>query len=562
MIQINIKATETEVTVTNKTDRLTSGNVNQIQCVFDLSEAFKGLVVRAVFNGKFSTVENGMCYAPELEEGRCRIGVYAYEVVDGKTSLRLSPIPCIEYVYQGTYDGDDVKADKPTPSELESHYALIKEMVDSGVLKGDKGDQGPSGPQGEQGLPGKDGKDGTDGVDGKSAYELAVAQGYQGSIDEWLESLKGIQARTILDVSNGIDFDSLEDGAYDIKGSFKLFNNTIPLNTGDILIKDEMALTIICSYGSYYIVDYNDDNYTIANSYLPTRIEVDEAIDEAQTKTEEAVDDRLSEIKNKFSNILEFKLITTEEEYNKTFSFSGRVEKHPNYNCQTRYAVLNSLLGAEDYPSNSYVELIMTGTDPEVDITKQMKIIGQAVDQKLSLESDNAISNKAVAGVLDNNKCKGFFYCATAKKMKEAYEKYCSPFVNSKPSPLKDDEYVIAIATTEWQNGSEDELAGIWLLGNKNRKEYISYAPEEINELIISLLQSIELLVGLVETKAFQSNLDDLQETVNKLIYELSEAWREKAERKDLEALQSKVDALEEKFNSIQNANEEVTQCD
>lgn len=383
---------------------------------------------------------------------------------------------------------------------------------------------------------------------------------YRMPLEQMTKAITDKQARQVLDVSNGIDFDSLKDGAYDIKGSFKLFNNTIPLNTGDILIKDEMALTIICSYGSYYIVDYNDDNYTIANSYVTTRIEVDEAIDEAQTKSEEAVNDRLSEIKNKFSNILEFKLITTEEEYNKTFSFSGRVEKHPNYNCQTRYAVLNSLLGAEDYPSNSYVELIMTGTDPEVDITKQMIIIGQAVDQKLSLESDNAISNKAVAGVLDNNKCKGFFYCATAKEMTEAYEKYCSPYANSKPSPLKDDEYVIAIATTEWHNGSEDELAGIWFLGNKNRKEYISYAPEEINELIISLLQSIELLAGLVETKAFQSNLDDLQETVNKLIYELSEAWREKAERKDLEALQSKVDALEEKFNSIQYANEEVTE--
>ena len=375
MIQINIKATETEVTVTNKTDRLTSGNVNQIQCVFDLSEAFKGLVVRAVFNGKFSTVENGMCYAPELEEGRCRIGVYAYEVVDGKTSLRLSPIPCIEYVYQGTYDSNDVKADKPTPSELESHYALIKEMVDSGVLKGDKGDQGPSGPQGEQGLPGKDGKDGTDGVDGKSAYELAVAQGYQGSIDEWLESLKGIQARTILDVSNGIDFDSLKDGAYDIKGSFKLFNNTIPLNTGDILIKDDTALTIICTLGSFYIKDYNEDRDTIANSYVPTKVEVDKAVENAQTKTEENFDKKLTAFEQKYSNILEFKLITTEEEFEKTFSFNPRTKK-PNFNCHTIYAVLNAFLGAEFYPSDRFIEIMMLDTNPEFDVLEQMEIIG------------------------------------------------------------------------------------------------------------------------------------------------------------------------------------------
>ena len=39
-----------------------------------------------------------------------------------------------------------------------------------------------------QGLPGKDGKDG---VNGKSAYQIAVDNGYIGTELEWLESLKG-----------------------------------------------------------------------------------------------------------------------------------------------------------------------------------------------------------------------------------------------------------------------------------------------------------------------------------------------------------------------------------
>lgn len=48
--------------------------------------------------------------------------------------------------------------------------------------KGDKGEQGPKGDRGPQGIQG---------VDGKSAYQLAVDNGYSGTITEWLANLKG-----------------------------------------------------------------------------------------------------------------------------------------------------------------------------------------------------------------------------------------------------------------------------------------------------------------------------------------------------------------------------------
>lgn len=44
------------------------------------------------------------------------------------------------------------------------------------------GKQGPQGIQGEQGIPGKD---------GRSAYEIAVANGYKGTEEQWLASLVG-----------------------------------------------------------------------------------------------------------------------------------------------------------------------------------------------------------------------------------------------------------------------------------------------------------------------------------------------------------------------------------
>lgn len=54
--------------------------------------------------------------------------------------------------------------------------------------QGIQGERGPAGPQGEQGEQGPAGQDG---APGKSAYEIAVEDGFSGNVYEWLESLKG-----------------------------------------------------------------------------------------------------------------------------------------------------------------------------------------------------------------------------------------------------------------------------------------------------------------------------------------------------------------------------------
>ena len=58
-------------------------------------------------------------------------------------------------------------------------------------LTGAKGDKGSDGLDGKDGLPGAKGADGLPGKDGKSAYQIAVAQGFAGSEADWLASLKG-----------------------------------------------------------------------------------------------------------------------------------------------------------------------------------------------------------------------------------------------------------------------------------------------------------------------------------------------------------------------------------
>lgn len=52
-------------------------------------------------------------------------------------------------------------------------------------LTGAKGDKGDNGADGQNGI------DGTNGSDGKSAYQIASDNGFEGSEQEWIESLKG-----------------------------------------------------------------------------------------------------------------------------------------------------------------------------------------------------------------------------------------------------------------------------------------------------------------------------------------------------------------------------------
>ncbi len=82
-----------------------------------------------------------------------------------------------------------------------SAYDLAKDDGFEGTLsqwlaslkgeKGETGNEGATGAKGEKGDTGATGAQGATGSDGKSAYEIAVKNGYKGSETEWLESLKG-----------------------------------------------------------------------------------------------------------------------------------------------------------------------------------------------------------------------------------------------------------------------------------------------------------------------------------------------------------------------------------
>jgi hypothetical protein len=100
-------------------------------------------------------------------------------------------------------DGNGLKGE-----DGKSAYEIAQENGFEGSeeewLESLKGPMGPAGPQGEKGEPFKYEdftpeqledlvKNIEDGVDGKSAFEIAKEHGFEGSEEEWLESLKGPQ---------------------------------------------------------------------------------------------------------------------------------------------------------------------------------------------------------------------------------------------------------------------------------------------------------------------------------------------------------------------------------
>lgn len=99
-------------------------------------------------------------------------------------------------------DGRDGKDGEAGAPGAQGAPGIAGEKGDPGVQgeKGDPGAPGEQGPKGDAGDPGKDGADGldgaagekgADGLNGKSAYELAVEQGFKGSLLAWLDHLKG-----------------------------------------------------------------------------------------------------------------------------------------------------------------------------------------------------------------------------------------------------------------------------------------------------------------------------------------------------------------------------------
>lgn len=111
----------------------------------------------------------------------------------------------------GTLKGDKGDKGEQGPQGIQGPKGDKGDTGEKGE-KGDKGDKGDKGEQGPQGPAGEKGADGVDGEPGKSAYEVALEEGFEGDKATWLESLKGKQGVGIASIVNYYRASSLSSG--------------------------------------------------------------------------------------------------------------------------------------------------------------------------------------------------------------------------------------------------------------------------------------------------------------------------------------------------------------
>ena len=78
-----------------------------------------------------------------------------------------------------------------TPTEGDEHYQLLAKKGDQGA-QGIQGPAGPEGPQGPAGAAGQQGVKGDKGDPGKSAYEIAVENGFVGNENDFNNALTNV----------------------------------------------------------------------------------------------------------------------------------------------------------------------------------------------------------------------------------------------------------------------------------------------------------------------------------------------------------------------------------
>lgn len=270
---MKVKVFNTEVQITEY-EPLLSGMIGKTLDV-EFSEVWDGLNIVVVFpcSGRADPIklENPTfpvtipAEALEKPGVHCHVGFYGFSIVDG---VKVIAIPTV-YADLGRIDeGTDPHGTPPappTPTEIEQLLAMIGKLdkleteaknnlvaaineaynhgggggsailamrVEAGYiqyttdnrtwnnliavseLKGDAFTYEDFTPEQLAALKGAPGDDGEDGNDGKSAYEIAVEHGFEGTAEQWLASLKGApgnDGKSAYQIAVAAGFDGTEE---------------------------------------------------------------------------------------------------------------------------------------------------------------------------------------------------------------------------------------------------------------------------------------------------------------------------------------------------------------
>ena len=154
-------------------------------------------------------IDGTTCLLPsELHPGAVKMSLFGYDA-ESDTTLRATTVPVTLHIRPSGFVAD---GDTPIPPTLDLYTQLLKKLDEkaAGLQNGKDGfspkvktEQMEFGvvitivdADGETSATLHHGANGEKGTDSKSAYQIAVEQGYQGSESDWLSSLKGDKGNT------------------------------------------------------------------------------------------------------------------------------------------------------------------------------------------------------------------------------------------------------------------------------------------------------------------------------------------------------------------------------
>ena len=131
-------------------------------------------------------IDGTTCFLPsELHPGAVKMSLFGYDA-ESDTTLRATTVPVTLHIRQSGFVEDSATPIPPTP---DLYTQLLKKLSEM--------------------------QTGANGKDGRSAYEIAIENGFVGTVVEWLESLKG---RDGIDGKDGLPGKDGKDGADGLPG--------------------------------------------------------------------------------------------------------------------------------------------------------------------------------------------------------------------------------------------------------------------------------------------------------------------------------------------------------
>lgn len=235
-------------------------------------------------------VDGLSCLLPsELHSGMVKMSVFGYNSESDMT-VRATTVPVTLHVRPSGFDGESCNV-PPTPDLYAQLLTEMKKML-SDVQNGSNGTNGLSayelalqegftgsvtdwleslkgndGKDGANGVNGLNGKDGIDGKDGLSAYEIAVQNGFIGTETEWLESLKG---------KDGADGNSSEISGF---ATTEYVNEKLSeiLAILENLSTTSIKYTVIFENGNNTLKKYGESIYTYYNDGYSSLLDFSES---------------------------------------------------------------------------------------------------------------------------------------------------------------------------------------------------------------------------------------------------------------------------------------------